>query len=268
MTYCKVSQADIYYEDRGEGTPILMIHGYSPDHRLMSGCMEPVFRKRTGWRRIYMDLPGMGLTKNYQDIGSSDDMLQTVLEFVQKVLPDQDFLIAGESYGGYLARGIIEKQRSRVHGAAFICPCIVPQKEKRRLPEHVVLRSDHEFLKNLTDDELEDFSSMQVVLDEYNWNRYQHEILTGCAIADEPFLEKVKKNYAFSFDIDQSEFDQPTLFLLGRQDASVGFKDALDLIDKYPRGTFGVLDTAGHNLQIEQSQIFNTLINDWLDRVE
>lgn len=54
MAYCKVGQAEIYYEDIGEGTPILMIHGFTPDHRLMSGCMEPVFRKRDGWRRIYI----------------------------------------------------------------------------------------------------------------------------------------------------------------------------------------------------------------------
>lgn len=33
------------------------------DHRLMSGCMEPIFTKREGWRRIYIDLPGMGVTK-------------------------------------------------------------------------------------------------------------------------------------------------------------------------------------------------------------
>jgi len=28
------------------------------------------------------------------------------------------------------------------------------------------------------------------------------------------------------------------------------------------------LDTAGHNLQIEQPQLFNTLVNEWLDRIE
>jgi pimeloyl-ACP methyl ester carboxylesterase len=58
-----VKDIPIYYEIRGSGTPILMIHGWSPDHRLMSGCMEPVFQgKDTQWQCIYFDLPGMGLT--------------------------------------------------------------------------------------------------------------------------------------------------------------------------------------------------------------
>jgi pimeloyl-ACP methyl ester carboxylesterase len=33
----------IYYEMHGSGTPIVMIHGWPVDHRLMKGCMEPIF---------------------------------------------------------------------------------------------------------------------------------------------------------------------------------------------------------------------------------
>lgn len=37
---CKVKNIPIYYEVIGQGKPIVMIHGYTPDHRLMKGCME------------------------------------------------------------------------------------------------------------------------------------------------------------------------------------------------------------------------------------
>ena len=112
MPYCKVRQAEIYYEDIGEGKPILLIHGFTLDHRVMSGCMEPIFTLRDGWRRIYIDLPGMGLTKNYNEISSSDDMLNTLTDFIEAVLPNQEYIIAGESYGGYIASGLIEKQKA------------------------------------------------------------------------------------------------------------------------------------------------------------
>ncbi|WP_100489678.1 alpha/beta fold hydrolase [Sporolactobacillus pectinivorans] len=268
MAYCKVRQAEIYYEDLGEGVPVLMIHGYTPDHRLLSGCMEPVFSKREGWRRIYFDLPGMGLTKNYKAIRSSDDMLNAVLEFIQAVLHGQDYLIVGESYGGYLSRGIIQKQKEHILGAAFICPCIVPFQADRSVDKHQLMSIDNEFIKTLPDEALMDFKSNSVVLDEYNWLRFSKEILTGCKIADEEFLIKVKNHYAFSFKIDQFDFNKPSVFLLGRQDSSVGYRDALKLVGKYPRGTVAVLDRAGHNLQIEQPQLFNCLIDEWLDRVE
>ena len=63
------------------------------------------------------------------------------------------------------------------------------------------------------------------------------------------------------------KFNKPTLILLGRQDSSVGYKDAWSILDNYPRATFAVLDKAGHNLQIEQVEVFNSLVNEWLVRI-
>ncbi|MEC2055930.1 alpha/beta hydrolase [Peribacillus psychrosaccharolyticus] len=268
MPYCQVRQANIYYEDLGEGTPIIMIHGYTPDHRLMSGCMEPIFTKREGWRRIYLDLPGMGLTKEYKQISSSDEMLNAVLEFIQVVLPNQDYVLAGESYGAYLSRGLIEKKPEQILGAAYICPVIVPLPKDREVEQHTILRTDENFLETLTKEETAAFRNNNIILNEYTWSRYNKEILSGCKIGDENFLNKVKNEYGFSFKIDQADFNKPSLFLLGKQDSSVGYKDALTLVNRYPRGTFAVLDTAGHNLQIEQPELFTTLVIEWLDRVE
>lgn len=268
MPYCQVRHANIYYEDLGEGIPILMIHGYGPDHRLMSGCMEPIFTKREGWRRIYLDLPGMGLTKEYREINSSDDMLNTLLDFIQVILPNQNYVLAGESYGGYLARGLIEKQPKQILGAACICPVIVPFLKDREVEPHTISRTDANFLETLTKEEEEDFRNNNIILNEYTWSRYNKEILSGCKIGDETFLNKIKNEYGFSFEIDQSVFSKPSLFLLGKQDSSVGYKDALALMNRYPRGTFAVLDTAGHNLQIEQPELFTTLVNEWVDRVK
>ncbi|SDC77660.1 alpha/beta fold hydrolase, partial [Shouchella lonarensis] len=150
MPYCKVRQADIYYEDIGEGKPIVMLHGYTPDHRLMSGCMEPIVAERDGWRRIYIDLPGMGMTKNYHEISSSDEMLGAVSDFVEAILPGESYIVAGESYGGYIARGLIHQQKERILGAAFICPVILPLNEDRTVEEHKIMKIDEAFIKRLS----------------------------------------------------------------------------------------------------------------------
>ncbi|TCP29387.1 pimeloyl-ACP methyl ester carboxylesterase [Scopulibacillus darangshiensis] len=268
MPYCQVKKANIYYEEYGIGKPIIMIHGFTPDHRLMTGCMEPVFKERKGWRRIYIDLPGMGQTKDYEQINNTDEMLDAVLDLIDTLIPNQTFLIAGESYGGYLTRGIIAKHHEQVEGVVLICPMILPEKEDRTLPNHYIIEKDDDFLSHLTKEEAEDFSSMHVILNEYIWHRYQDEILSGCKIADEAFLSKIKKQYGFSFSIDEIVFEKPSVFLVGRQDASVGYKDAFAILDKFPRAMFAVLDKAGHNLQIEQPNIFHSMINEWLDRVE
>lgn len=230
--------------------------------------MEPIFKKRDGYRRIYIDLPGMGQTEDYGHIHSSNDILDAVINFIETLIPNQAFMIAGESYGGYLTRGIIKRKKEQVLGTAFICPVIIPKTENRTLPKQTIVYSDHEFLSTLTNEEVDIFKANQVILDEYNWKRYRDEVLSGCKIADVAFLEKIQRNYGFSYSVDDVVFHKPSVFLLGKQDSVVGYKDAFELLDNYPRATFAVLDRAGHNLQIEQSHLFYTLINEWLDRIE
>lgn len=268
---CKIKNISVNYEIYGEGKPIIMIHGYYPDLRLMSGCMEPIFNNRDGYKRIYIDLPGMGKTKAENWIENSDIMLDIVIEFIEKVIPGENFLLAGESYGGYLSRGLIYKMADRIDGLLLLCPCIIADANKRNNPPHVVLSRDSELLSTLSPEDAEEFDSMAVVQNGKIWRRYKDEILSGVKIADDKFLVNFRKNgYEFSFDVDKLEktFDKPTLFLLGRQDASVGYKDAWNILDNYTRATFAVIDKAGHNLQLEQEDVFNCLVNEWLTRVE
>jgi pimeloyl-ACP methyl ester carboxylesterase len=84
------------------------------------------------------------------------------------------------------------------------------------------------------------------------------------------FLTRLQSHgYPLSFDVDAAPpFEKPTLILVGRQDGMVGYRDAWEILENYPRSTFAVLDRAGHNLQIEQETLFNALVNEWLDRVE
>ncbi|QAA34081.1 alpha/beta fold hydrolase [Clostridium manihotivorum] len=266
-----IKNLNINYEIIGEGKPIVLIHGYYPDHRLMSGCMEPIFSDLSGYKRIYIDLPGMGQSQSASWIKNSDMMLDIVIEFINIVIPEENFLLCGESYGGYIARGITYKIPKKVDGLFLLCPCIVADYTKRNNPQHIVLKEDPDLLSSLEAFDAKDFNSMAVVQSEKIWQRYRDEILCGVKMADDKFLTNLKNTgYEFSFDVDRLEaaYDKPTLMLLGRQDSSVGYKDAWNILDNYPRATFAVLDMAGHNLQIEQEAVFNTLVKEWLERIE
>jgi len=268
---CKIKDISINYEIIGEGKPIIMLHGYYVDHRVMTGCMEPVLSDKEGYKRIYMDLPGMGKSESAEWVNSSDNMLDIVIDFIDKIIPNENFLLVGESYGGYLSRGVIHKMADRVDGVLLICPVIIAEYNKRNVPAHVVLVKDNELLSKLTSEEAEDFNSGAVVQNEKIYERYENEIMAGVKIADSKFLQSLQQNcYAFSFDVDKldNKFDKPALLLLGKQDNCVGYKDTWDILENYPRATFAVIDKAGHSLQIEQSEILNLLANEWLVRVK
>ena len=60
----------------------------------------------------------------------------------------------------------------------------------------------------------------------------------------------------------------PALILVGRQDSSVGYRDAWSVLEDYPRATLAVLDREDHGLPVERRAVFDALVNDWLDRFE
>ena len=267
---CIVRDIPIYYETAGSGFPIIMLHGYSPDHRLMQGCMEPLFAERPGWQRIYFDLPGMGQSPVTEQLTSTDGMLEVVLEFLDAVIGGQSFLLVGESYGGYLSRGVLQRKGEQVAGMAFICPVVLGERSQRDRPPRTVLVEDASLMASLPAPDAETFGTFAVVQDASTWQRFREEILPGIRIADEAFLQRLNQQYSYSFDVDAlpQPFSGPVVILVGRQDHIVGYRDAWRLLESYPRATFAVLDRTGHNLQIEQHQLFNALLGEWLDRVQ
>jgi pimeloyl-ACP methyl ester carboxylesterase len=267
---CNVRDIPLFYESYGSGLPILLLHGYTPDHRLMQGCMEPLFAERPGWRRIYLDLPGMGRTLGNEHIKSTDEMLEVVIDFLDTVIGGEPFLLAGESYGGYLSRGVLQRKFDQVAGMALICPVIVADRSQRALPPRKVIVEDPSLLASLSERDAEEFGSIAVVQDAYTWQRFQDEILSGVRMADEAFLQRISQQYSYSFDVDALPhlFTKPVVMLVGRQDQVAGYRDTWCILENYPRATFAVLDRAGHNLQIEQPQLFNALLGEWLNRVQ
>jgi pimeloyl-ACP methyl ester carboxylesterase len=264
----EIAGVNVYYEERGTGRPVLILPGWSLDHTSVLPEIEPQFEERRGWRRIYVDLPGTGKTPGADWIMGSDEILQLLLKFLDGVIPSERFVVIGVSYGAYLARGLVQRRGSEIDGLLASVPVIHAEGTKRTVPPRTVLLRDETFVKSAREGGYGWIEDLGVVLDSsteefaktFNMNPPR----------DESFLEKVRERYAFSFDVDHLEkpFPAPALFLLGRQDHVVGYRDAWGILESYPRATLAVLDRAGHLLNAEQRGLASALIADWLNRVE
>ena len=262
----------VYYEEFGEGEPILIIHGLACNIELMKGCIEPIFKKVNGYKRIYIDLLGMGKSNKCSlEYASSDKILEMLLSFIKEKI-DKEFLLIGESYGGYLSRGILSKCYKNIEGLMLLCPMIIPDDTKRTLPEGNLKFHDKEFLEKMDKNKRELFLEYMIIANEKMYKRFEKEVISGIEQANNDFIKKLRENYSFSFNVDEEikmiNFSKPSLFITGRQDNAVGYYDLYNLLEDYPRATFVILDTAGHNLQIEQEEVFNSLFLNWLERVE
>jgi pimeloyl-ACP methyl ester carboxylesterase len=260
----------LHFVERGEGVPVLALHGWSPDHRLMLGCLEPVFASRPGYRRLYPDLPAMGKSPAPPSIASSDDMLDAVQDFVDDTIGDAPFLLIGESYGGYLARALAGTRPQQILGLALICPIgTAVDNAERRLPERQIVRPDPELIASLDQRTADEFTALAVVQTPTALHRTREEVIPGLEAADTDAMARIARHYTLTQPPERGEpFLRPTLILTGRQDHIVGHLDQFDLLTHYPRATYAALDTAGHNLQIEQPQLFNALMSEWLDRID
>src|SRR5262245_19680330 len=178
----------IRYEEYGEGRPALWIHGVVTDRRHMVAELEPVFERRSGWRRLYPDLPGRGETPSADWIERQDDILDVSLAFLDAVAPGERFIVGGASWGGYIALGILHRRAADVDGAALIVTN--PLREGRTPAAHRTLVRDEAFVASLGDEGRE-WAERSVVATEATWRADQESIAPAIAAADMPFIERV-----------------------------------------------------------------------------
>lgn len=253
--------------ERGSGLPLLALHGFPVDHRLMSGCLEPLFEPGESIRRIYPDLPGLGASSG-DGVSSTRDVLDRVDAFVDEVIGDEPFLLVGESYGGYLSRALVQRRPAQVLGLALICPSVFADTSARRVPARTVRRPDPELIERLAPAEAIEFTDIAVVESAEALERFRAEVAPGLAAGDAAAIARIRADFALEEPIERGEpFTAPTLIVAGRQDSIVGYRDQWRLVERYPAATFAVLDVAGHNLQFERPELFGALVRDWLDRV-
>ncbi|MCL2619484.1 MAG: alpha/beta hydrolase [Defluviitaleaceae bacterium] len=270
----KVRDLAIYYEEHGQGKPVLCLHGFTEDHRSMKGCLEPVFAGVNGYRRIYLDMPGMGKTPAADWIKNADDMLDVLKQFIQGVIGDEGFLLVGTSYGGYMSLGLAVDGKTNIDGIFMYGPCVVSDSDERKLPD---VEDDDLFVEDGLEDEFEDDEDFEDFLNEAVqatrevWERYKAEILPAYKIANSEFCKNYRKNgYALSTEakFGDLELNKPVTVMAGKQDEGVGYEDAWDKLNHLPKLTYVALNGTGHFMHLENPAAFNFHLQDWLTKIK
>lgn len=258
----------VHFEGRGAGRPVLLIAGIGLDHRLTLHHYEPLFADRPGWRRIHVDLPGMGGTPAPDWLTSDDQMLEVLADFADAVAPNERLVLIGSSWGAYMVRGLADRRADRLDGLMLVVPVIHADRDRRDLPPRTVLVTDAAVVEGLQPDDA-GWLDVAVVRTAETLASYRAALRRAQATADQAFIERLQSRYAFSFEERlTTPIGAPALILAGHQDHICGYRDAAKLLDHMPRATYVVLDGAGHALEDEQPALFRALASEWLDRVE
>lgn len=250
---CHVGDVQVYFVEHGEGRPVLVLHGAGVDHRETEACFEPALGAHGGLRRLYPDLPGMGRTHAPSTLQSADDVLDVLLGFADRVIGRMPALVIGHSAGAYYGQGFAARRPDRVTGLALVCPLLAGVRD---IPDHhPVIAGD-----DLGDEE---FRAYFVVQTPSMLERYERFVAPAVPLADAAAMDRISERWDLTVP-ESPAYGGPTLVVAGRQDSTVGYAAAVDLLERYPRAALAVLDGAGHALPHEKPELLAELLHDWL----
>lgn len=266
---------DLWHRSEGSGRDIVFVHGWSMDHRDELRVYEPIFARRSGWRRHYVDLPGMGRSPADSRIGDLDGMLEALLAWVKRRIGDGPLILAGTSAGAYLSLGALAQPDIRIDGLLLRAPLIEPDDQRRDVDPPAPIITDPAVREAIPAAEREAMGELMIQTPAYleaMRSKMREAVTPAMAAANQAFLTPIRSDRSRYRLRALAEtlpgFDRPALIVTGRLDASVGYRDAWRLMPGFPRATFIALDRAEHGVPIDQQKIFAALVDDWLDRLE
>ncbi len=223
----------------------------------------------TGWQRIYLDLP-WAATAVDRDVSGAQEVADGVVVEIRRHLGDTPFAVLGNSFGGMLARLVAHELRGQVLGVATLAGVFEPDHAARTLPAREVVRHDRRAAES-AGAAREEYEELTVVQSDATVAAFTRYVLPGLVDGDRDVINRVSSNYALCREPEVQHpepFAAPSLHVFGRQDHVTGYEDGWRLRDHYPRGTFAVLDAAGHNVHLEQPRMTEALVGDWLARID
>lgn len=125
----------IHFSDSGNGTPVVLLHGYLESSEVWNGFAEKL---SSDFRVISVDLPGHGLSDVYGEVHGMEFMATGIKELIDYLEIKKVFL-AGHSLGGYVTLAFLELFPDRLtgyclfHSQPFSDPPAVIDKRKREI---------------------------------------------------------------------------------------------------------------------------------------
>lgn len=230
-------------------------------------ALGPAFEGWPGLREVYLDLPGHG---DSPGVGSANS--QSVLDAVCRWIDthvEGSVLLAGCSYGGYLAVGIARQRPDLVRGLLLVCPGVRTGPADRDLPADEPPEAEPGWL---ADAPVELHGHLDRAL-----GRRTHEVVTAVLEAltaggpgDGEFQDALTDGPGYTLHDQEDEFTYagPVAVVVGRHDRIVGYQDQFRALDHFPSADYSLIARAGHYLPYEQPESLRAVAQNWLRRCD
>ena len=271
----KIEQGHLYYEQEGQGIPIVLINGGPGDTH---HGFHPYFSRIKKYARvIYYDQRGTGKSSR-DETGKTYTINQAVkdLESLRKALNIEKWIVLGWSYGGLLAQMYVLSYPDRVAGLVLgasqlglFDPTFTPQAREK------------EFISQIEDEAMNNIRQMGMNGKITAYQSIYNQLLSGKwkrAVFYKPTKEALIRNVLFggldtpakfsdpmraeSYTIDylKGRFDDcmiPTLIIEGKYDLLWWNPNRAELIrNNHPHAQFELFKKSGHGAFADEPNKF------------
>lgn len=252
---------ELAFDDAGGDDPVVVVLPMFTTSRQTTAAAFGPALTGTPVRIVYLDPPGHGDSPATAQV-SSQAVLTEVCGWLA-AHTSGPVLLAGASYGGYLAAAVARQEPNRVRGLLLVCPGVRPG--HRTLPTDSPPPAPADWLDDVPTD-LQDHLDRAIGCRSRTVAARVSAALAAGPDGDTAFQEALRAGpgYALADETSETAFDGPVTVVTGRQDRIAGYADQFAVMSRYPRGTYTVLDDAGHYLPFEQPVLFRALTQQWL----
>lgn len=268
--YVNVGNGYLYYEEAGEGIPLILVHGHSLDCRMWDGQFY-VFARN--YRTIRYDLRGYGKSSP-----QSEDYQFTHVEDLVALMDSLHIdkaHIVGLSLGGYVGTDMLGWFPERMLSAVLASGNL----RKSKGPSQP-MTSDEAALR---DKEISALKARGVDAMKKEW--FEGLVASGGTLRDsireplwkmindwdawQPLHKEVRVTAGMDAfeELKKKKPEVPVLILEGRSENN-RFPEHPEILDYLPNAKMMVIDDCGHMLNMERPKEFNKILNEFLSGLD
>lgn len=244
-----IETKDFRYVERGEGQPIVILHGLMGGLSNFRGVYD--FFPEKGYRVIIPELPVYDLPllkTTVKDLAVHLDKFFTSNHL-------EDVILLGNSLGGHIALLYTKLYPQKVRGLVITGSSGLYE---NAMGESYPKRGDYNYIKTKSEEVFYDpkVATKEIVDEVYETVNDRNKLIKTLAIAKSAIRHNMAK--------DLPKMEIPTAIIWGAQDCVTPPNVAEEFNRLLPNSTLYWIDKCGHAPMMEHPDSFNTLMDAWL----
>ncbi|WXG39555.1 MAG: alpha/beta fold hydrolase [Candidatus Freyarchaeum deiterrae] len=260
----KVNDIEMYYEDTGKGTPLVLIHGMGGDTSEWS-FLAPELSKEI--RCIAVDLKGHGKSDKPDQPYTQDMFAEDVTALLDNLKIDKAY-ICGVSMGGFVTLKMALNHPEKVSGIILIDTAA-------RIPPKAI-QVGATWAKAFAEKGLDAYIEAEVksVFNPIFTRRHPDEMklfADSMKTRDARTVPRIQQGYMKSpltLEKDIKKIKVPTLIIHGRDDQVVPAEEAEFMNKQIPNSQIAIIPYGGHAALLERKDFFADLVSYFIDESE